>query len=416
MSEKKFIVEQITENGELIFDYDQSYSKKEINEEIKELLGEENIEEIKIKTRYGFVDALIYKKTKIMYFKNISYLGNPHPVYKKRIQIPKKLSGVFENYDEVHIMGFYKYKKNFFIVDFDINNKDRDFNNSSVHVYTNDFYQATKHEKFSRLDKNKNKITVLRACYLKKLLDGNELQGDNLLDIFEKFNKKISTKQWIKASEAITYMHKTNPNGNWRQAEWFGFFLETKFEEYIKENDLESIIEWTASSHKSTKKKEFIDERFDFDMYFKKEEFYGDLKASDASKKDAPGNDEKTLQKCLKKHKKLWYIIFEHDTIKDKDIENESYPMTRFRSSFLNQHLKQGAKKTDELSYKNRMKNSVQLKKMLIIELNEINYSKILSDFNQGKQPSGAARDKKVLINKIKAEDDNVVIFRYLFD
>ena len=51
--------------------------------------------------------------------------------------------------------------------------------------------------------------------------------------------------------------------------------------------------------------------------------FYGDLKASDLKKKEAPGNDQTNTLDAISKHGRLWYIIYEHDTIKDKDKGNE---------------------------------------------------------------------------------------------
>ena len=65
------------------------------------------------------------------------------------------------------------------------------------------------------------------------------------------------------------------------------------------------------------------------------------------------------------------------------------------------------------------MKHSVKFEKMRIIEINEINMNDILQDFEQGKQPTGEKRNKKIKINKnkldqyIKKYEDNFLIFSY---
>ena len=61
------------------------------------------------------------------------------------------------------------------------------------------------------------------------------------------------------------------------------------------------------------------------------------------------------------------------------------------------------------------MKNSVKFVKMSIIELNRVNFRGALTDFNQGHQPSGNARNPKFNINKKVLENDNFVVFRFVY-
>ena len=118
----------------------------------------------------------------------------------------------------------------------------------------------------------------------------------------------------------------------------------------------------------------------------------------------------KNFLQCIDKYEKFWYIIYEHETIKDS--EENNYEATRFRTNFIKE---KGAwprnKEWDELSYCKRMKNSVKFTKMSIIELNKINYREVLSDFNQGRQPNGDARRVKFKITKNNI--DNFIVFQF---
>jgi hypothetical protein len=150
----------------------------------------------------------------------------------------------------------------------------------------------------------------------------------------------------------------------------------------------------------------------DFDIRFDNEDFYGDLKASDISKKETPGNDQKNLIECIYQFDKFWYVIYEHETIKDSD--DTGYEATKSRNHYIKSIDPTYNK--DEMSYHARMKNAVKFMRMSIIELNRINYREALTDFNQGSQPSGHSREPKFNINKKVLENDNFVVFRYSYD
>ena len=49
--------------------------------------------------------------------------------------------------------------------------------------------------------------------------------------------------------------------------------------------------------------------------------------------------------------------------------------------------------------------------KMTILELNNVTFRDVLSDFNQGKQPDGKSRQKKFIIKK--RDMDKYVVYRY---
>lgn len=258
--------------------------------------------------------------------------------------------------------------------------------------------------KFTKMDQNNNTIVTIKYNKFKDYLDGVEEIESNLIELFKKFNYGFTFGQWITAINAIEEMHnKKWPQ--WRQTEWAGWFLEYKFANYIEENNLENQMKYIGNLQKK-------DGDLDFDVWFDEEYFYGDLKASDINKIDTPGNDQENFLECINKYGKFWYIIYEHETIKDSE-SNSNYEATRFRNNFIKSIDNIPDNKFDELSYHTRMKHSVKFIKMTIIELNRINYREVLSDFNQARQPDGSKRKPKFKISKRNM--DNFVIFRHQY-
>ncbi len=407
--------EQLKSDLSLVVDYDEKLNRKTMLDILYETLGKENCKEIKVNSKKVLEYTTITGNREVLLFKQISYLGGngQHPIFKKRIQIPSWFRDIYEHFKDdektnVRFIGVYSYAGNVIFAEFI---KDtyltKKLNNSSAHVYINDLYQAMKSGTFNKLDRNGNRIVTVRRISFKSYLD-DTLQNNNnvLFDIFKEFNDNYyPVNEWIKSSDAIPEMYNANFN-SWKQTEWAGWYLEYKFDKYLKEQNHLHRVEYVGSSNKKVGE-------FDFDLWFDEDNFFGDLKASDIAKKEAPGNDKTTFIDCINKYDKFWYVIYEHETVKDKDFSYE-YEATKFRTHFIREVGEWDSNKPfDELSYGKKMKHSVKFKNMIIIELNRINYHSVLSDFNQGKQPSGDKRNVKVKISK--KDIDNFVIFRQDF-
>lgn len=180
--------------------------------------------------------------------------------------------------------------------------------------------------------------------------------------------------------------------------------MEYKFNKFTVDNDVTNIMRYVGSSLKRVGD-------LDFDIRFDEDDFYGDLKASDITKRETPGNDQQNLIDCIYRFDRFWYVIYEHETIKDS--EAVGYEATKGRNNYIKSVDPSYDK--DEMSYHERMKNSVKFVRMSIIELNRVNYRKALTDFNQGHQQDGNARKPKFNIDKKVLENDNFVIFRYTY-
>ncbi|MCL2570437.1 MAG: hypothetical protein FWE16_04510 [Firmicutes bacterium] len=344
----------------------------------------------------------------ILLFAAITYLGGngQHPIFKKRIQLQQAFKNVYlevanNSQYNVRFMGVYHYEGNIVFADFVKETYlQKRMNNSAAHIYINDLFQAMRNGVFEKIDNFGNKIISIRFNKLKSYFNNEFETKAELFKIFEDFNSTLGFNNWITAQNAITEMY-VNKWSQWKQTEWPGWFLEFKIDHFIKSNKLEHTIRYVGSSQKKN-------DDLDFDLYFAGDKFYGDLKASDMGYDVSPGNDQEAFIECINKYDRFWYVIYEHNTIKDKD---RNFEATKFRSHFLRDNDEWNKRKEfDELSYSSRMKNQVQFVNMVIIELNRINFRNVLSNFNQGRQTDGNARRVKFLINKRNL--DNFVVYR----
>lgn len=440
--------EQITPSLSVVYDYDQKLTKiSEFESAFEDALG--SIEVIK----YG--NHRIYKyshNNHDTYFLTgaITWLSNPHPLFKKRLQLKKWYKDVYDEYhfrkdSDVRIVGIYRYDGMNIFVEFDaddyIENK---LNSSSAHVYSNDLYQALTNEYFTKIDQKGNRITTISSRNFKQYIDEDidrveETSGhvmaidttaedidtigkiteidtftggdgtveissksispkpmkNSIFELFAKFNNGFSFGEWITAVSAIEKM-KSKKWYQWKGTEWAGWFLEYEINEFIEKEQCQDTMLYIGNKK--------TDEMLDFDLFFKNDDFYGDLKASDINNKEAPGNDQKTTLEAINYNDKLWYVIYEHETKKDTDYNNE---MAIARMELIGTPYKEGSK----ISYKTRMKHSVNFRKMIILELNRINMHEILRTFNQGHNSNGDERNLKFSINKRNI--DNFIIYSY---
>ena len=371
-------------------------------------LGEKNCS---IETILG-EKVFVYQKNGkkfILLHKAISYLGNPHPIFKKRIQMPgwwqtfcEKAKEANLDYD-IRFIGVYHYQNNVIFTDVakDTYLSKGHFNNSSAHIYTNDLYQAVRNGVFHREDQYGNHLYSVRAKDFADYLLGVKTGDNDLFELFAKFNNGFSFGQWLYAVDKIKEMHGDNWR-HWQQAEWAGWFLEYKFNKFTIDNNTLALMKYVGTSNKGHK-----DNLFDFDIWFDRDQFYGDLKASDIKHTDSPGNDQQTFVECINRYDRFWYVIYEHETRKDS--EETGYKATIERNQFIRSVVPGYAK--DDMSYHERMKNSVRFMRMTILELNNVTFRDVLSDFNQGKQPDGKSRQKKFIIKK--RDMDKYVVYRY---
>lgn len=429
-------VEQVDDEGFICIDYDRSLTVTEIYDRIKNYFP-------KI---YKSADGLICGEHKGKKYsiraKNVTYLGNPHPHYKKRIQIPDDLQSFYKksigrNMQPL-LIGLYTYEDNFLFCEFAIDDFiDKKAHNSSAHVYTSDLSAATTDGYFQKVDYFGNRITAFKpevtAVVLDELLgieeehkDVDEISEDyvsdskvkkttitDFIEVVPKQEKTISpvvqtyiqkllfpskTKEHIKdffeEEESEWYgisCYKKMIESNYRnkfQPEWAGFFLEYEFENYINKKKITPLVQYAQDKS---------DGGIDLDLYFPDINAYGDLKAHSDNSRGIQGNDWDTVFSILDSKKianHIYYIVCEHSTIKDSE---RDFAVTKYWNRVQN--------KENEMSYSKRMKNTVILKRWMILDINPDN-KMFLTMFKQGINSDGKPRNPKIMI-----EHDNLSKF-----
>lgn len=397
MRKQKRPSEQITSSLSLVFDYDHTMSKMNDFESVfRDALGD--IEIIK----YGSerIHPIKYShNNQDTYFLTgaITWLGEPHPAYKKRLQLKPWFKDFYYEYSnkensEVRIVGVYRYDNQHIFVEFNVDNyKENKFNNSSAHVYSNDLYHALIQDYFEKIDQKGNKIITIQSTKFKRYIDG-DVEENNIFDLFSKFNCTFPFDSWIPAVSAISEM-KSKEWYQWKGTEWAGWFLEYLVNEFIEKEHCENTMKYIKNKRAG---------EIDLDLYFEKDAFYGDLKASDIKNKTMPGNKKENVINAIS-HGKLWYIVYEHETKKDTDFNSEM-AIARMKLKGIPYH------DGEHIEYESRMKHSVNFKKMFIFEVNKIN-KHLLNDFNQGHNSDGNPRSVK--FNIPKDAFDNFIIYSY---
>lgn len=350
---------------------------------------------------------------KRVYFllKNVTYLGNPHPLYKKRIQLskwyPNFVSQKHKEGHRVHIWGIYSTKSSFINVDFEIDGYiNGKFNNSSAHVAVNDLYIGFREGYFSKKDKFNNKINIIAIENIEEYLSlkynenhkydlVQESSKYHVFGDFHKFNLTLGFGEWINSGTAIRTMHKEK-SVNWKQTEWAGWYLEHKFEIYCRTHISKSNIIYLDGKMNN-------DHTLDFDLWFERNNHYGDLKASSIDVNSVLLNDKNSVDKAIQDFGKIWYVIYEHETILDRNVGTD-FLATKDRNTYINENAV-NSKLNDLYSYKKKMKNKIKFKKMIIIEVNKVNIDYLFDDFAQGRQATGTARELKYMMKKRNIEN-----------
>ena len=188
-------VEQITSKGVLVLDCDETLSNRELIDVIIHALAPALCavpKKFGKASRYCFVNTPAGKPIPIL-AKNITYLGHPHPLYTKRIQIPKSFADFYHEHCheyDVRFMGVYSYKGNTIFADFDAESYAmRKANNSFAHVWTNDLYQAVTLGSFHKSDAFGNDIEIMRADKLAAYLLGDTSKNPAFV-FLDKFNEE----------------------------------------------------------------------------------------------------------------------------------------------------------------------------------------------------------------------------------
>lgn len=407
------LVEQVTIDGSIVEDYDRILSTSEIESVLSQYLPGVR----KSITSPAFYITEYRGIRFAIRCKNITYLGNPHPTYKKRIQIADDLKHFHSNALNLGciplLFGIYTYKNNTLLVNFGLDTYiHKSAHNSSAHIYSSDLAEASQLGFSEKYDYFGNTITAFKPKHIDVFLNEtismiNGEKEDYSL-IYGRSNDDATSRL-----QAYTYRFQklifptinnyfshleTRWNGiacykemmaanykNMYQSEWAGFYMEYRFEKYLKANNLESIIQYYQDKRNNG---------IDLDLYFPPMNAFGDLKTHSEDSSGIQGNDLETVLSLINNEEigHIYYIVCEHST--DKDF-NHNYEVTYFWNTALH--------KIDLTSYGKKMKNNVTLRKAYVLDINSSN-QKYLTLFKQGINSNGKPRAPKIMINNNNLE------------
>ncbi|WP_460798686.1 hypothetical protein [Nocardioides pacificus] len=390
------VVDQIRFDGALVQDVDTTLNTREKNDLLLAALPGATVEMFAGEQVVRYRDQVILKK-------QVTYLGRPWEPFKKRIQIPRywldveregRADGLI-----VRFVGVYNYRGVTIFVDFDPSTYiRRKANNSAAHVSTNDLFQAQTLGQFSREDRNGNRLTSIRFDEFAAFLDAG-YAPDPRVQVFEHFNEEFLTGDEFAALDAIGEMHSASWPDTF-QGEWPGFYLEHRLDSFLRSYDYTDLVQFQRVKKRGM---------FDYDLLLLRSgivEFYGDLKSTDITVRESPGNDAEDIRRCVAEFGRFWYVLYEHETHHARDHGD----LATVRWNEWRRSVGYEARKGYEpLSYARRFKQSVRYVSMKILELNEANFGVVLGDFAQGRQQSGDARALKVMIDKRNI--DNFLIY-----
>jgi len=466
-------VEQVDVNASIVMDLDTSWSSSEIFAIFSTCFDGIETAEFDSRVMVGYHEGNKYA----IQCKNVTYLGTPHPAYKKRIQISRDLfkfvHEAFRIGAKPLLMGIYQYGENTIFVDFKLDTYiTKRAHNSSAHIYTDDIAAATAHGYFQKEDCFGNTVTAFRPDAVTTFLDeqfgidrtidamiggadamiggadasiggtGTSIGGtgasiggtdtgndkDEANGVITNDSIKASTNASINAAStsqlgfimnqptAANYSFKgdilprfkkffKNMKKDWNgidcynemiqanyknkfQPEWAGFYFEFLMEKFIGSNSLDEHIRFAQDKS---------EDGIDLDLYFPMLGAYGDLKAHSESSRAIQGNDWETVMKQIngqgsKNH--IYYVVIEHTT--EKDIDHNSVT-----AQYWNKQ--QHKEKLD--SYAKKMKYSVNISKLYILDINQ-NNKQYLTKFKQGINSNKKPREPKIMI-----EHDNLSHF-----
>ena len=245
-------VEQVNRSGNIVVDYDQTLTTKEI----KKLLFEMFNPIIKQDGK----QFVLYDKIALLAC-NVTYLGNPHPIYKKRIQLKSYyldyLAKNSANNIKTLYLGIYTYNRTRLFVVFEPTTyAGKKSHNSSAHVYSINLQYAQRAGKFDKIDAFGNKIHIFNTYefvrYIKTLAgDPVYIDSDDLMKLINDYVssfKDTIKKEW-NGIECYKEMVDANDN-NARQGEWQGWYFEYLFKKYLAEHS-NFKIEWYGSKKKA---------------------------------------------------------------------------------------------------------------------------------------------------------------------
>lgn len=332
-------VEQV-KDYEIVYGNDKKIARNKKWKFIDNILRKEKINYEWIETKNQPYILKINKKDYCiqynMYISNVTYLGKPHPGYKKRMQLSESADRSYLKEDNTPtnitlLIGLYVFDENNpIIVSWDASANKTAGKSKSSHVYVNDLQLAMINGASQRTDKKKNNI----YCYLPDnfihFLDYNHIDVNHsetflsylksfgfdyneyfFIDDMVKYLKEdLERKNYVwDGKESIVEM-KEKGYGKWRETEWQGFFFEYLMEKRLLDESVEmrQVLEIPGPRYGRTT----------FDSFYN---IPWDFKVHSDSGNSVITNDLEAINLAIKDYGKVGFIIISGTSEYEKDHE-----------------------------------------------------------------------------------------------
>lgn len=386
-----------------------------------------NIEWInKKKQPYNFKIELNDESTQInIYLSCITYLGNPHPKYKKRMQLSEAADKSFLERDNTKdnitlMIGLYLFDENNPIfVAWDSSSNKTAGKSKSSHVYVNDILLATKNGVSERKDKNHNNIYCFKPDYLLEFIKYNYLYLEHQISFIEylnKINKNINEymfldeivnslkedliiRNFVWDGKTCLKEMKENNYRNWTQTEWQGFFLEYLMQKEMTKSKkkMEQILEIPGPKYGKTIFDSFYNIPWDFKVH-----------VNDSNQ--IITNDMEAINLALKEYGEIGFIILSGSAEKELGTEFSDW-RNELKGGLSKNQLNNIAKNKKHRKLKTKFIPSEI--KVITIDKDGLSKHKVLKGL---KNPNGNIRRDKLIINLDELSPEEIILCELLSD
>lgn len=358
-----------------------------------------------------------------IYVSNITYMGNPHPKFKKRMQLSESANKSYlRNANDLRninlMLGLYVYDDNNpIIVAWDSSANKYAGKSKSSHVYVKDIQNAMINGVSQRTDKYKNNIYCFKCEHLKNffnynfmVLDHNEtflsyLKGFGIyvdefsfMDEMVKYLKNdLEEKNFIWDGKKSIDEMKCNSYSKWKETEWQGFFFEYLMQRSIMDEheDMQQVLEIPGPKYGNTTFDSFYNIPWDFKVH------------SDNSNRVIT-NDLDAIEKAIKEYGKVGFIIISGEACYEKDHEFSDW-RNELKGCLSKNQLDNISKNKKHRRLKTKFKP--ERITVLTIDENTIRKHSIVGGFHN---PNGNVRRDKLSLDLDKLSEE--IIINELFE
>lgn len=360
-----------------------------------------------------------------VYLSCVTYLGKPHPIYKKRMQLSNNADRKYLMIDNTKnnitlMIGLYLYdEKNPIFVAWDANANKMAGRSKSSHVFVNDIALAIENGISQRKDKNNNNVYCFKPEFLLDFIKYNVLYLEHeisfveyikqsgvkineymfLNKIVEFLKKDLKNRDWIWDGKKCLKEMKENEYRNWKQTEWQGFFLEYLIQKDVenKNQKLEEILEIPGPKYGRTVFDGFYNIPWDFKVHVE-------------DSNQVITNDMEAIEKALKDYGKVGFIIVSGNAEKEKETE-----FSDWRNELKGELSRNQIENRKNNKRHRKLKSSFTPTKIQAIIVDNKSLSKH-NRLNGVRNPNGNIRREKLILNLDKVTPQEIVLSELLSD